>query len=410
MSKTISFPILEILTLVAVLFACDLVLVPGVDEYTTEFLFSENITKENLVQSVEKLEFGEFENPPTTQLLAEHEAASDSVDDQNAIDPVEPLDFGIEQSLTIGNKYESSRYEDDGQSVLELEDSAPEIEVDNQLVLNDNEFETSSDAELSISEDDFQTFDDTYNNEEETETIVQAEIAMDSDSYDLDQNANYDASAMPGETVPSEAMSSLTPTDQPTEQPEPSEFREEVTAEEPVSRVMELDAPDDYISELNSYSDEGNSTPDVATEFQPGTQEPRPFGQPEQLHQPEPFQPAGMPTVNIGFPASDSDGAMPRVVNQDGNLTVRPVSKFIPAPAIFADDLRLIKNPTYSRSVNEENGFKPQDATNNSFGKKSSSLNPASQRQFQPYQVRTSAAPSVRQPSNSHNTYFQPVR
>ena len=39
MSKPIRFPILEIVTLLVVLFACVLVVVPGFDEFTTSMLF-----------------------------------------------------------------------------------------------------------------------------------------------------------------------------------------------------------------------------------------------------------------------------------------------------------------------------------------------------------------------------------
>ena len=46
MSKPISFPLLEITTLLVVLFACVLVVVPGFDEFTTSLLLSPRDTGE----------------------------------------------------------------------------------------------------------------------------------------------------------------------------------------------------------------------------------------------------------------------------------------------------------------------------------------------------------------------------
>ena len=350
MSKPISFPLLEITTLIVVLFACVLVVVPGFDEFTTNMLLApqDSTQPDSLVESDANLMHDAASTPIVDQVVQKK-----SLDEQVTIEPLR-----IDYSDGLAGDVDRQAVELDASDDMLTE--APESSTLDELVIdesNASELEHFSTLESSsVLEIDQPFAQDVATTETGTDGI-----ALERPADHLTPNA-YDEPAL-----------------------------------EAIEETNQLDLPEepsqDWVSQAlqqESSKSENRST----GEFDGSLRQP---SMPEQ---------ESLISGEQSSLASQSEETLPVVINQIGGVAeVQTPPKFIRVGEMFASDLRVVPNPTFSQktATTSEKAVGKESSMFQPFDNNDNSVSPSQQ----PYQLRTSALPAM---PESDDNYFVPKR
>ena len=337
MSKQITFPLLEITTLLVVLFACVLVVVPGFDEYTTSMLFDQE-------RSVTNLNGVASDTQPAFQNAPENHVAENK-----------PLGFEITP---------------DPQGKLErsFDDYTPDAKVDLESVLPDAELEMAPDS-LVVPEADKMVSGDTEG------------LSLESSNDDFE-------SALEGEIGDfATELGTDPPLATPMEETIDAEQFEEIVVEPIQQNDTQYDLPtEDAPGDWRSGSDEG-TVPDVAQGESPDLA--------STLNSPPssviPLNEFVLPSKSL---PKAQGSELPKIINLVGSgMQVQAGPSVVRMSELFKNDSRVISNPMFSGTADQR--VVENRSSNSNFENPRNPRNDATNPSSRPYQIRTTALPAM---------------